>query len=64
MLIENKKDGRRVIVNETEWETLKDIGFAKSWTVIDKNEIGIKKLPEDILNIESWKPKKKKNGSK
>ena len=70
MILQNKKSGRRVSLTRDQFDRLKELGFARSWIVIDSRDetvtIPAKSLPKEIIEFTKVekKPKKKKNGNK
>jgi hypothetical protein len=65
MIIQNKKTGDRRNVTPEQWKTLQDVGFAKHWNMIMRDDPpplqDAKVLPMDIKEFSKInKPTKKK----
>lgn len=54
MIIENNKNGTRHAITEKDWQKLKDLGTAKSFKVIRREDTFI---PKEIVSLKKFKTK-------
>jgi hypothetical protein len=64
MTIQNKSGEQRNI-SPQKWELMQNLGFAKDWTVISRDDVVVKKtLPKDLVNFRTLTKKNVKHGPK
>lgn len=62
MIIQNKKNGQRRSLTQSEWEKLQKVGFAKYWHVVSRQDVKPKKMiPKEIIDFSKIE---KKHGRK
>lgn len=68
MIIQNRKTGERQNVTAEAWKTLTDVGFAKHWQVLSKEDPppmeDAKALPLEIKEFSKIETKKKTKNAK
>ena len=52
MLLENKKNKSRNSITDQEWQTLKDVGFAKNFSIISREDQ--KYIPKAIVELKKF----------
>lgn len=54
MIVENNRNNIRHSITDAEWQKLKDLGFAKGFKVISRDDTFI---PKEIVSLKKFKTK-------